>query len=418
MNIQLPYQKKRGRPSKAPVAEVVSSEVNDNSDEHPAPIPKKRGRPSKAPERELSEPLPMAVSLYTKVEMPKILQHGKTAKGTKLITQPNVVDSPRTLDLDMNWGGFIDITCATVKCTRDQLVLSSLRWGWTTLKGASKQRSPITTASGYEQMIKSIKNMYDKERNSGMVYIYMAIPKQLEEKSHSRPWNHERERIPATGSTESELTVNLESLIGQKKAIDARLQPITDDIRHPARGHFDLDDNRVKVFALAVYKKEVSADLTEIPLTSNHFKQNQTIGYYRSQRGRENVSHDPRPSNTPSTAPTVPTPQVLPPPALTGTPYAYGYPLPPPGPFHPHYYPYTPPPPLPPGFAPPATYEATSSWRRASPPVEPCDLKKWCERMGLDEMIYDGLVKLHFQVGDSLNGIRKSRFCLGDPRVA
>lgn len=166
--------------------EVASPEANDNTDENLVTVPKKRGRPPKVPKREPSKPLPLAVSLYTEVEMPKVVQHGKTAKGTKLVAQPNLVDGPRTLDLDTNWGGFIDITCATVKCTRDQLVLSSLWWAWATLKGTSKQKSPITTASGYEQMIKSIKNMADKERNTGMVHIYMAMPKPLEENNHSR----------------------------------------------------------------------------------------------------------------------------------------------------------------------------------------------------------------------------------------
>ncbi|KAJ3965374.1 hypothetical protein EV361DRAFT_770042, partial [Lentinula raphanica] len=120
--------------------------------------------------------LPLAVALYTEIEMPRIVQRGKTIKGNKYVPQANQVSGPRTLNLDANWGDFVKVVCQTAGCSDDELVLESLRWSWVTLKGASKHKSPITTASGFEQMIKNIKNMNEKDRNAGMVYIYMASP--------------------------------------------------------------------------------------------------------------------------------------------------------------------------------------------------------------------------------------------------
>ncbi|KAJ3766823.1 hypothetical protein FB446DRAFT_610488, partial [Lentinula raphanica] len=103
--------------------------------------------------------LPLAVALYTEIEMPRIVQRGKTIKGNKYVPQGNQVSGPRTLNLDANWGDFVKVICQTAGCSDDELVLQSLRWSWVTLKGASKHKSPTTTASGFEQMIKNIKNI-------------------------------------------------------------------------------------------------------------------------------------------------------------------------------------------------------------------------------------------------------------------
>lgn len=47
---------------------------------------------------------------------------------------------------------------------------------------------------------------------------------------------------------------------------------------------------------------------------------------------------------------------------------------------------------------------------RSSPPLESCDLQAWCESMGLNDVIYNGLVKMHFQVGDNIGATPESEW--------
>ncbi|KIK61236.1 hypothetical protein GYMLUDRAFT_59156 [Collybiopsis luxurians FD-317 M1] len=241
-------------------------------------------------------------------------------------------------------------------------------------------------------------------------------------------------------SANAEPTVDLSTLIGQKVSVNARLKPIIEAIENkypigkcaqhptlhclvyePKQWHFNLDRNQICVFAMVVYKKEVNADLTEIPLTSVHFHQNQTIGY------QSNCGHGPA-SKIISTA-TMPHgygyhPSYLPPPI---TPYsalpAYSFPMPAPlystpypGSSYPSPYGF----PLPPAPTPgphSSVFISTSSsgypvaslghqgdsW--SSPPPEACDLRVWCKNVGLDETIYAALDQMQFQVGDKVTGI-------------
>ncbi|KIK49949.1 hypothetical protein GYMLUDRAFT_65473 [Collybiopsis luxurians FD-317 M1] len=408
---------------------------SDSEDETCSPPPeppnippkRKHGRPHKEPTPELEpspgESLPLSVYLYTEVEMPMVMKPGKTAARSKMVAQPNFVDGPCVLLLDTNWGDFIDLVCKTAKCTREQLVIESLRWSWRTAKGTTKSRNPITTAVGHDQMVKSLKNMDRKERDGGMVYIFMAQPRILGVAESSRPWNLSEGQMP---SANAEPTVDLSMLIGQKVSVDARLKPIIEAIENkypigkcaqhptlhclvyePKQWHFDLDRNWICVFAMAVYKKEVNADLTEIPLTSVHFHQSQTIGY------QSNQGHGPA-SEIISTA-TMPHgygyhPSYLPPPI---TPYSAlpAYPFPMPAPLYSTPYPgssYPSPyglllPPAPtPGPQLSVSISTSSSgypvaslgcqgdnW--PSPPPEACDLQVWCKNVGLDETIYAAL---------------------------
>ena len=67
----------------------------------------------------------LSVVMYTKVEMPKVPQAGKMSKGLKMVAQDNITDGPCILELDANWGMFIDLILATAWCQKDQLVLGS-----------------------------------------------------------------------------------------------------------------------------------------------------------------------------------------------------------------------------------------------------------------------------------------------------
>ncbi|KAJ3728263.1 hypothetical protein C8R42DRAFT_716221 [Lentinula raphanica] len=418
------HPRKRGhlKTVRQPVTESSESEVQFVEETRPK---RKRGQPRKAkpqPRSESEEPLPSAVALYTEIEMPRVVQRGKTAKSTKLVPQASQVAGPCTLSLEANWGDFVKIVCQTAGCSDDELVLGSLRWSWVTVKGASKHRSPITTANGFEQMIKNIKNMNEKDRNAGM---------------------NSRSQMDSTFTQDEALDIDLTSLIGQKKTIDQHLEPIVERILdkypvgrcnehpdihcikyEPNQWHFHLDNNRVRVFAMAVLKKEVNSNLTEIPLSSAHFKRNQTIGYHNRQAGSStptissSVQGDrgaapPQSYSYPST----PMNMMYPygphlTPTLYGTPF--GYP-----PSYPHYPIYgAPPPALPPltplssNMVPAVSTNALMGPldARSNPPVPKCDLKEWCDLMNLGETIYNGLVKLRFQVGDSLDGMPDSEW--------
>lgn len=174
-------KRKRGQPSKSAENALMQREdISGQSEpEISATVPTKRarGRPKKI-EPTFEEPMVLSVAMYTEVEMPKVPQAGKTLKGLKMVAQDNITDGPRILELDANWGTFIDLVSATARCRKDQLVLGSFRWAWKTLKGTSKAKNPITTVMGYEQMIKNLKAMSTKERDGGNIYIYMAPPVQ------------------------------------------------------------------------------------------------------------------------------------------------------------------------------------------------------------------------------------------------
>ncbi|KAJ3771239.1 hypothetical protein FB446DRAFT_704818 [Lentinula raphanica] len=379
---------KRGRSKKVkPLAAADSSESEVHFVEETRPK-RKRCRPRKSKQQSASpeQPLPLAVALYTEIEMPRIVQRGKMIKGNKYVPQANQVSGPRTLNLDANWGDFVKVVCQTAGCSNDELVLESLRWSWVTLK--------------------------------------------------------EFTRTDDTFAQDESIDVDLTTLIGQKKSIDQRLEPIVEKILEkypvgkctehpdihcfkyePNQWHFHLDSNHVWVFAMAVisdarYKKEVNGNLSEIPLSSAHFKQNQTIGYRNrhaqtSTPSTNNPIQGAVPSQSQGHAPSTPTPYPygLPPAPM---PYAaappFGY-FPP----YPHYSVYGAPPP---GHPPSTPLVADTSASVAvglhqvhsSSPVPRCDLKEWCNLMNLSETIYDGLVKLRFQVGDSLAGMPNSEW--------
>lgn len=145
-------------------------------------IPNKRprGRPRKI-ESTFEEPVVLSVAMYTEIEMPKVPQAGKTSKGLKMVAQDNIIDGPCILELEANWGTFIGLIAVTAKCRTDQLVLASFRWAWKTLRGMSRAKNPITTVTGYEQMIKNLKAMTTKDRDGGNIYIYMALPVQTDD---------------------------------------------------------------------------------------------------------------------------------------------------------------------------------------------------------------------------------------------
>ncbi|KAJ3762016.1 hypothetical protein EV360DRAFT_79736 [Lentinula raphanica] len=238
------------------------------------------------------------------------------------------------------------------------------------------------------------------------------------------------------------IDVDLTTLVGQKKSIDQCLEPIVERILgkypvgqckehpdihcikyEPNQWHFHLDSNRVRVFAMAVLKKEVNGNLTEIPLSSAHFKHNQTIGYHNrhTQSSTTPISHEstrasapPQPYSYPSTPMNMPYPygQQSPMPMPYATPFGYfpTYPMP---------YPmYGPSPGQTPSMlsmtnlVPHASMNVPQGQHevRLSPPVPRCDLKEWCEMMNLSDTIYNSLVKLRFQVGDSLDGMPDSEW--------
>lgn len=174
-------KRKRSQPSRSNAHTLTQhEEISGQSEpEISTVIPNKRahGRPRKI-ESTFEEPVVLSVAMYTEVEMPKVPQAGKTSKALKMVPQDNIIDGPCILELDANWGTFIGLVSATARCRTDQLVLASFRWAWKTLKGASKAKNPITTVTGYEQMIRNLKAMSTKDRDGGNIYIYMALPVQ------------------------------------------------------------------------------------------------------------------------------------------------------------------------------------------------------------------------------------------------
>jgi hypothetical protein len=182
-SVSLSASSKKVAPASSSKGKQPTPEIPE---EHIVPVKRPRGRPPGTGKLKqgLSEPMPVPsyIRMYTEVELPKILQRGKTARGNKMVNQTPRVDGPVSLSLDANWGDFIDSICTQlVRCKPEQLILPSMRFAWHTLRKRSNDQYPVQNPNGYEQMMNLIKRMPVKDIGEGMLYIYMSAPRPLDD---------------------------------------------------------------------------------------------------------------------------------------------------------------------------------------------------------------------------------------------
>ncbi|KAG1718027.1 hypothetical protein EDB19DRAFT_1921441 [Suillus lakei] len=228
--------------------------------------PRSRGRPRKEGPKDFSVPV------YVEIAQPPILERGKTPKGDKFVKQPPVSDGPFNITPEMSWHQFVDEIVVFANVERENIDMSSTKWSF-----QKKNPLPLKDAVGYETMKKQIQGM--KDPDSAIIIVALTTP---------RPTKHERQAAPVPILDIPEKHQDDGSLYGRKLSFDDQIAPILERLNdeheigtcathpsircyvlEPQGWHFDLNSNRMKVWANSILRKQTSYG--RIPIGSNFF---------------------------------------------------------------------------------------------------------------------------------------------------
>ncbi|KAH7903598.1 hypothetical protein BJ138DRAFT_1120224 [Hygrophoropsis aurantiaca] len=270
------------------------SESSVDEEKTAAPAKKRRGRPPKpkhAPEApiEAKKPSPsemnFCVSVFVTVELPPRVIKGKTSRGDKIEKREKRPMGPTLFTHETKtWEDFLVLIAEVVKTTPDCLAVNSMGWYW---NGKPKKTMlSLSNSAGLQTMVKQI--LASKTGDAGIIFVTMAKPWQ-KPKQESLPWV-DGDADDSNKESESDKENEVEPLtrFGAKISVDKKIAPIVatlegmypvgncqkhPDIRcfahAPTKYHFELDTNRLKIWALAIDRGKTDHD--RIPIGSNFF---------------------------------------------------------------------------------------------------------------------------------------------------
>ncbi|KAI0050389.1 hypothetical protein FA95DRAFT_621088 [Auriscalpium vulgare] len=404
------------------------------------PVKKKRGRPRRdAGAAAIEEALAhqFSVAVFLEIEKKPVPVTGKTGRATAAVKPGDVYAAgPVTLTHSITWQDLLSVIAVEVQSEVENLKVTSMAWRWfTDATSRSKQKLPLTNELVVISMMQPAEDMRTpwKSNQKGA------------RASTSAPGSSRHGRSPDSDDEDEPRT------IGEKKvSLDKDLQPVVQNLMKkyyiglcrthplircfyhaPNDWHFELDSNRVNVWALSIRKLETNYN--QIPLTSRFFAEDQTIGF-QSRASRSSRAPDHRASTDGPQAPgPLPFPSHLPAhnmwPSTPPNPYAahqqapyygYGAPMGFPGPWQPWSSP------LPglqwsgvPAAAPPPTQlpptartltpadGADRSSPMPSSPITSMKLEEWCEKYEIPSATCAKLRELDFQPGDNLKTVEE-----------
>ncbi|KAH7917676.1 hypothetical protein BV22DRAFT_1052268 [Leucogyrophana mollusca] len=232
---------------------------------------KKRGRPPKpkpVPEAPVNPPPPetnFCVSIFVTVELPPRVIKGKTAQGDKTEKRED----------------FLSLLAGVVRTKPEYLAVNSMGWYW---NGKPKKTMlALSSNMGLQMMVKQI--LASKTGDAGVIFVTMAMPQKP--KWESLPWldndlddtcwdsecnkeNEPKSRLGAKISVNRKIAPIVETLEGMYPVGNCRKHPEIRCFAHgPTKCHFELDSNRLKVWALAIDREKTDYD--RIPIGSSFF---------------------------------------------------------------------------------------------------------------------------------------------------
>ncbi|KAG6834965.1 hypothetical protein H0H93_006043, partial [Arthromyces matolae] len=389
----------------------TKSHASDGVEEHDVPR-RPRGRPPKPcpPVVPIST---FSVAVYVEIAVLPVMQKGKTQRGNKMVKQDPKTCGPFTLTHATKWKPFLkDITNAA-NIDKENLPVDAMAWSM----GQKRSTLPLTNKVGFEAMKQQIKAA--KDPNSA--HIIVSLPPISTRSTKKAKHRHavstsdgeaavfEQEPVEDDGSAwGKKLTPVVEKLQGLYPVGDCDLHPTIRCFHyHKQHWHFELDSNRLNVWAAAIIKGET--DYARAPLTSKFFSPKMRIK-----------------NEAPEQSEVVSTPRSIP--AQAPTPWAMGamnnYPFP----FVPM--PYSPMAPsnffsfptLPiANYATPTPSTPGPMWgpnnvnRLMTTPSTPNAstahsniMVEWGKKHGLGQEELDGLTKLGYRIGDDLTSLETS----------
>ncbi|KAG2150929.1 hypothetical protein DEU56DRAFT_714345, partial [Suillus clintonianus] len=354
-------------------------------------------------------PKDFSVPVYVEIAQPPVLERGKTPKGDKFVKQPPVSDGPFNITPKMSWHQFVDEIVVFANVERENIDMSSTKWSF-----QKKNPLPLKDAIGYETMKKQIRGM--KDPDSAIIIVALTTP---------RPTKHGRQAapVPILDIPEKRQDDHDGSLYGRKLSFDEQIAPILERlndeheigtcathpsircyVQEPQGWHFDLNSNRMKVWANSILRKQTSYG--RIPIGSNFFNPKDRI----KDLTLPQTPQTPRASNM-SDQPFFPSmsPWNLPNPLLQ----QFSSPMYPfvPWNMHPlHMQQFVPPTPSPVAHhvGPGCTHQhfgASASISAAPAQVTKNPVEEWCQKYALDDEDCQSLKKLGFKVGDKLDAL-------------
>ncbi|KAG6904821.1 hypothetical protein DXG01_006953, partial [Tephrocybe rancida] len=389
----------------------VSQPDPESDDGGEPPIPcRPRGRPPKSQESVVLHSS-FSVAVYVKIAVHPVLQKGKTKRGDKMVKQDPKTFGPFTLMHMTKWKPFLKDLASTAWVDKENIPLDMMVWSM-----GGKKMLPLTNKAGFKAMQQQIKSA--KDSNSVVIILYLPPIAHCQSKPDKKTKVDDSDDELNIHASEQLEVEEDDSLWGKKKSLDKQLAPVVEKLQnlypvgncndHPGircfhyqkhHWHFDLDSNRMNVWAAAILKGET--DYACAPLTSKFF----------SPKMRLNAEPEAQSAKPPAQLSV--THLLMAPPSPWGM-NAYLFP-------YPTMTPYTPPPPPFFPFASPSAYTTPGpgAWgqpmagnsfyglqRQTHSPNTPTPMRltilaAWCRQHGLGNEELEGLTKLGFRVGDS-----------------
>lgn len=388
----------------------------------PSPPPKRpRGRPRKikrvTPEPE-EEPVP-CINMWALVKSrPKQELTGKgRKKQTKMVTDPPVMRGTVKLSADATYDDFLALLASETiaHCDVNLLVRESLGFYFMKNNKKSGMEFPLASRSQFPTLIAKIKGIAAKDRDLTELVVTMLVPNKRKRNTSVPRWH--ADFSAEDDDAEPEPVFDLDALLGSApRNIDEAIAPFISALesKYPIGGcpehpdnhcyiwhktggalHFVLDGNRMKVWALAIKRKQATFDLH--PLSSRFFLPKEAVNYA-----------PPRAAALPAVGPSVATPPVpgrMPDmfPQFYGMPYA-PWDMPYPSRYgRGHAAPYD-------MGVPPQTPRNHPREPLSSPPPPTMDLAEFCRNYDLDDGIYAALSDGRFRIGDKVKDLSELDF--------
>ncbi|KAH7903115.1 hypothetical protein BJ138DRAFT_1021132, partial [Hygrophoropsis aurantiaca] len=218
---------------------------------------KKRGRPPKprpAPEANVpaAPSTDFCVSIFVTVDLPPRAVKGKTSRGDKMEKRDITMEPALFTHENATWDKFLAFIAGVAKTKPSYLVVSSMGWHWN--GKAKKTTLSLSNEVGLQTMVGQI--LASKSKGAGVIFVTMAKPR--------------KPKTEDVVSVDRKIAPIVEELEHKYPVGICRTHPRIRCFEHaPTKLHFELDANRMKVWALAIEREKT--DSNRIPIGSNFF---------------------------------------------------------------------------------------------------------------------------------------------------